>query len=52
MRDLASLGCWFDVRTPGHLAMSVSADDAQAVADHLAARERSGELQYETGRTQ
>jgi uncharacterized protein DUF4265 len=52
MSDLTSLDCWFDVRTPGFLAISVAAEDAHAVADYLAARERSEELHYETGRTQ
>jgi hypothetical protein len=52
MSDLASFDCWFDVRTPGLLAVSVPGENAQPVADYLAARERSDELQYETGRSQ
>jgi hypothetical protein len=51
MSDLASFDCWIDVRTPGFLAISVPAEHAQAVADYLVERERSGQLQYETGRT-
>jgi hypothetical protein len=50
MRDLTSLDCWFDVRTPGFLAISVAAEHAHDVAHCLAARKRS-ELHYETGRT-
>jgi hypothetical protein len=51
MSDLASFDCAFDVRTPGFLVISVPSDHAQPVADYLAARERSRELHYETGRT-
>jgi hypothetical protein len=51
MSGLAPYDCWFDVRTPRFLAISAPAEHAQAVADLLAAREQSGELQYETGRT-
>jgi hypothetical protein len=51
MSDLACYECWFDVRAPDFLAIAAPAEHAQAVADFLAARERSGELQYETGRS-
>ena len=40
MTDLASFECWFDVRTPGFLAISVPGENAQPVANYLAARER------------
>lgn len=51
MVDLATWDCWFDVRGPAYVAISVPAAHAQAVADLLAAREAAGELVYETGRS-
>jgi hypothetical protein len=48
---LSPLGCWFDVRSPGFLALSAPGDGADAVAAYLHAREARGELLYETGHT-
>jgi hypothetical protein len=48
--DLERFECWFDVYSPQLIAVSVEADDAQAVADFLDHKERAGMLQYETGR--
>lgn len=48
---LAPLGCWFDVRQPGFLAVSAPGPDADAVLSYLDAREARGELLYETGHT-
>jgi hypothetical protein len=51
MLELEPFDCWVDVRSPGFLAVSAPPDRAQAVADHLDARERRRELMFETGRS-
>jgi uncharacterized protein DUF4265 len=48
---LEPFDCWVDVRDPGFLAVSAPPGEAQAVADYLDARERRGELSFETGRS-
>jgi hypothetical protein len=48
---LSPLGCWFDVRSPGFLALSAPDDGADAVAAYLHARAARGELTYEAGHT-
>jgi hypothetical protein len=50
MNDLHALDTWFDTWSETLIAISASADDAQAVADHLARREGQTQLRYETGR--
>jgi hypothetical protein len=52
MVDLEPFGCWFDTLSENLVAISVDAENSQAVADYLAARELSGELKYETGRSE
>jgi hypothetical protein len=51
MVELEPFDCWFDVRSPGFLAVSAPPAHAQAVADHLDDRERRGDLLFETGRS-
>jgi hypothetical protein len=51
MVDLEPFECWFDVRSPGFLALSAPPAHAQGVADHLDRREQRGELLFETGRS-
>jgi hypothetical protein len=51
MVELEPYGCWFDVRSPGFVAISAPPEHGQAVANHLAEPERRAELRYETGRT-
>lgn len=51
MLDLERFGCWFDTFSENLIAISVDAENSQAVADYLSAREASGELKYETGRS-
>jgi len=51
MADPEPLGCWFDVWSETLVAISAAEADAQEVADYLASRETTDELQYETGRT-
>lgn len=51
MIELEPFDCWFDVRSPGFIAVSAPPTRAQAVADYLSERERRGELQFETGRS-
>jgi hypothetical protein len=52
MVELERYECWFDVRSPAFVALSAPCGHAQSVADILAAKERGGELRYETGRSQ
>lgn len=51
MVDLEPFKCWFDVRTPGLVAVSAPPDHAQAVANYLHGRQQQGELHFETGRS-
>jgi hypothetical protein len=51
VHELEPYECWFDVYDPTFLALSAPPWSVQRVADYLKARERRGELQYETGRT-
>ena len=51
MVQLEPYDCWFDVRSPGFVALSAPPDHAQSVADFLSTREQDGELQYEAGRS-
>jgi hypothetical protein len=51
MVELEPFDCWFDVRSPGFLAVSAPPAHAQPVADYLDERERRGELRFETGRS-
>lgn len=51
MVEFERYGCWFDVRTPRFVAVSAPPHHAPSVADRLAAKARSGDLKYETGRT-
>jgi hypothetical protein len=51
MVELEPFDCWFDVRSPGFLAVSAPHAHAQAVADYLDDRERRGDLLFETGRS-
>ncbi|MDO9357173.1 MAG: DUF4265 domain-containing protein [Solirubrobacteraceae bacterium] len=52
MVDLEHLGCWFDIRGPGFMALSASAEHAAEVATYLAEREEDeGDLRFETGRS-
>jgi hypothetical protein len=51
MVELEPFGCWFDVRSPGFLAVSTPPAHAQVVADYLDDRERRGDLLFETGRS-
>lgn len=49
--SLERYGCWFDVYAPNLVALSADPAVARDVARFLAAAERDGRLQYETGRT-
>jgi hypothetical protein len=51
MVDLEPFDCWFDVRSPAFLAVSAPPAHAQAVAHYFDAREQSGVLIFETGRS-
>jgi hypothetical protein len=51
MVELEPFDCWFDVRSPGLLALSAPPAHAQAVADYLDCREWRGDLLFETGRS-
>jgi hypothetical protein len=51
LRELGRYGCWLDVYSPRLIAISAGPDVAGPVADDLVARERRGDLVYETGRT-
>ena len=51
MLELEPFECWFDVRNPRYVALSAPPAHAQGVAVYLNARERRGELSFETGRS-
>jgi hypothetical protein len=51
MVEFERYDCWFDVHSPGLVGVSAPQGHARSVADLLSAKERSGELQYETGRS-
>lgn len=50
MADLECYVCWFDIRSPGYIALSCAAEQAESVAAYLHQREQSEDLRYETGR--
>lgn len=51
MVELEPFDCWFDVRSPGFLALSAPPGHAEAVADYLDGREQRGDLLFEPGRS-
>jgi hypothetical protein len=52
MVDLEHLGCWFDIRGPGFMAISASAEHTAEVATYLEDRvDDEGDLRFETGRS-
>lgn len=52
MVDLEHLGCWFDIRGPGFMAISASKEQAAEVATYLEERvDDEGDLRFETGRS-
>ena len=52
MVDLEHLGCWFDIRGPGFMAISVGKEHVAEVAHYLEERvEDEGDLRYESGRS-
>jgi len=52
MVDLEHLGCWFDIRGPGFMAVSAPKEHAAEVAHYLEERaDDEGDLRYESGRS-
>jgi Domain of unknown function (DUF4265) len=48
LEDLERFECWFDPRTPRHVALSAPPQHAQAVADYLQQRGDRGDFEWET----
>ncbi|WP_239798225.1 hypothetical protein, partial [Brenneria goodwinii] len=51
MKDLEPNACWFDVLSPGYLAISATPDKRDDVESYLARRTAAGELDFERGRS-
>jgi hypothetical protein len=51
MKDLEPAGCWFDVSSPGYLAVSAGPLRADEVDTYLRRRATAGELAYERARS-
>lgn len=52
MVDLEHLGCWFDIRGPGFIAISASGEHADEVERYLEERaDDEGDLRFEPGRS-